>query len=116
MYKYKIKEIFQIGICSFCESVLQENLLSEKEFIKSLDYFMNYEDSLSECLEDFSNEYTFDSKFADNACTEYDLNYNSKDKESTRTCILQAFDKTINELKTYDIGAFMHILLQTINK
>ena len=70
---FNIVEIFQIAICSFCECVLQENLLSEREFMKSLNYFIQYEYPLNECLESFSKEYTFDTGFIDNAVKEFVL-------------------------------------------
>lgn len=113
---FNIVEIFQIAICSFCKCVLQENLLSEKEFIKSLNYFIQYEYPLNECLESFSKEYTFDTGFIDNAVKEYELRLIKMNEESCKKCILETFNETINKLKTYDIGAFMHTLLKNINK
>lgn len=37
-------------------------------------------------------------------------------EENCRKRILETFNGNINELKTYDIGAFMHTLLKNINK
>lgn len=113
---FNIKEIFQIAVCSFCECVLQENLLGEEEFIKSLNYFILYESSLNDCLESFSDEYTFDIGFIDNAINEYKFKPIKMDSEDCKKCIIKTFNETINDLKTYDIGAFMHTLLNNINK
>lgn len=107
-------EVFKIGICSFCECVLQEQLLGEKDFTKSMNHFFTTEEPLDDYIEWYSNEFIFDDGFAQNACNEYQLKYKKIDKKTAYECIRQAFSDTIKELKTYDIAAYMDTLLKLL--
>lgn len=114
-FMLKIKEILKIGICSFCECVLQEQLLSKKEFKKSVRNFLETEEPLDNCLNMYSDEYIFDDGFIENACKEYSLQYKSLEEAIAFDCILEAFSTTIWEYKTIDIGAYMNVLLEILN-
>ena len=113
---FRIVEVFEICICSFCECVLEGNSLDKKDFKHSLNYYFRKKEAIRKCLYKYSEEFVFDNGFYENACIEYELLNRKIEKNVAYECAINAFGDTIYKHKTCSVDAYMHILLSKFLK
>ena len=102
-----IKEIFKASVCSFCENIYEYNSIDEKDFIKSLKYFLHEED-LQGCLEVCTSEIAYDTVNIENVCDDlYLLKYRHFEERDIIDICKNAYLQTLEKDKTINVDALV---------
>ena len=107
-----IKEIFKASVCSFCENIYEYNSIDEKDFIKSLKYFLHEED-LQGCLEVCTSEIAYDIENIENVCNNlYLLKYKQFEERDIIDICKKAYCLTLEKDKTINV----EVLVDNLSK
>ena len=111
----KLKNILEVNICAFGQTIFDMQSLEEDEFAKALDSYLNC-DEYSDMLEEYAYKFEYDIVDMKNKCN----NINTKNKEYAYLDIMNrcslAFLKTITVDKTINPEAFIDNIVNEFNK
>lgn len=108
---WNIREIMQIGVCSFCENIYEYESLEEDEFNNFVNIFLTEED-LQENLERSTADIAYDIGNIENI---YESNLNKYKNYNTNELKIicnKAFKRTVDEDKTINVEAFVDNLIK----
>lgn len=108
---WNIRNIMQIGVCSFCENIYQYDSLDEKEFENYVECFIN-EEFIEDCLERSTDGVIYDIENIENIYESNSNRYKKYNTEELKSICIKAFRRTIDEDKTINVEAFVENLIK----
>lgn len=108
---WNIKDIMQIGVCSFCENIYENNSLEEIEFEKFIKDFIVEED-LQDCLERSTNKIAYDIENIENIYNDTIKKNNKYQTYELINICKKAYRQTILIDQTINVEAFVDNLIK----